>query len=116
MKMRFYVLTNPMDDCADAITDFCDDDSVRTGDAPRCPVCSGAIGMLPLLPPIKVELELWRKRFGDFAFGPGNGILISQRVKDEIFRSRLTGLSRFDPVEVVKTTFRRGKIKEPSPK
>jgi hypothetical protein len=84
--------------------------STFVGDAPRCPRCGGPIGMRPGLPPIRIELETWGKRFGDVAIDAGNEVLVSERFKDAFQSVGLTGLSPFMPAEVVKAIARRGKV------
>jgi hypothetical protein len=84
--------------------------STFVGDAPRCPRCGGPIGMRPSLPPIRIELETWGKRFGDVAIDAGNEVLVSERFKDAFQSVGLTGLSPFMPAEVVKAIARRGKV------
>ena len=79
--MKLYTLINPDENKSDAITDFLPLDSVKTGNAIRCPKCNKFMGMLPLLPPIKVEIELFGNNFGDIAFGTGDQILISETLK-----------------------------------
>jgi len=101
--MKLYVLQNPKVDCGDAVTDYLPVDGSRTGDAPRCAVCGKALGMLPLLPPVRVELEGWGQRWGDVAFGPGDQILVSEKLKRLVLEAGLVGFARFDPVEIVKT-------------
>ncbi len=113
--MRFYVLENPTLEQSDAITDFLPLDSVRTGDAPECPACGEAIGMLRLLPPIQVELKLWGRGFGDLSFGPGNEFLVSERFKDTFLKAGLTGLPSFTPVKIAKVKSRK-KVTEPVPR
>jgi hypothetical protein len=58
--------------------------------------------MLPLLPPIRVELETWGNEFGDFAFGPGDELLVSDRVLKLYEKARLTGLIDVCRVELAK--------------
>ncbi len=113
--MRFYVLEHPSDGHDDALTDFLSAPGKQRGDAPRCPKCGGFTGMLQTLPPIRVELATWGKRFGDLVFGVGNDLLVCERFKDAFLRSGLTGLSGFAPAEVVKVVARRGKIPKPMP-
>ncbi|HKQ39494.1 MAG TPA: hypothetical protein VJ063_15560, partial [Verrucomicrobiae bacterium] len=58
--MRFFVLEErPEVGEVPAVTDFLYADNSPMGEAPRCPVCGEYVGMLPLLPPIRVELETW---------------------------------------------------------
>jgi hypothetical protein len=100
--MKFFILHNPKAGRGDAVTDYVPVDGSRSGDAPRCPVCGKFLGMLPLLPPVRVELEAWGSRWGDVVFGPSDQILISAKLKTLFVESGLVGFIRFDPVEVVK--------------
>jgi hypothetical protein len=110
--MNFYVLANPTRQRTDAITDFLTQGTTR-GEAPRCRACGKPVGMLPALPPIKVELTLWGNRFGDVAFGPGNEVLVSERFKDGFSAARLIGFPDFIPVEVTRITFRGERVSDP---
>jgi hypothetical protein len=101
--MEFFVVnthpTNPVASEA-ARTDFSFDESVATGDAPTCPVCSGFVGMLTSLPPFRVHLETWGSQFGDCAFWL-DSFLVSERFVDAFLDSGLKGLTGFQPVEVL---------------
>jgi hypothetical protein len=102
--MRFYVLRKPRAGLSEADTEFYEVEPVNMGEAPRCEACGRLVGMLPLLPPYKVELETWGRSFGDVAFGPGESLLFSERFRDLFIGHGLTGLEGFDPVEVVNIT------------
>jgi hypothetical protein len=58
--------------------------------------------MLPLLPPVRVQLETWGTECGDIAFGPSDEILISTRVHECFRAAKLTGLIDIGPVEIIK--------------
>jgi hypothetical protein len=115
----FYVLKDPKADDGDelglAVTDFVDADPVNRGSALECPVCHGAITMLPWLPPYRAELEFWGKEAGDIAFGTGYELLVSDRFA-RLFRDvGLVGLSGFEKVEIVRTrSFGKTKRIKPS--
>lgn len=100
--MRFFVLQNPREVRGDSVTDYLPADGSKTGDAPRCLVCGQPIGMLPLLPPVRVELEAWGTRWGDVAFGPGDQILVSDKLKKLFGEAGLLGFGHLDPVDIVK--------------
>ncbi len=106
--MKFYVLSSPRDTDGAAVTDFSKSGSVNRGEAPTCPICGGFTGMLPWLPPYRAELEVWGKDFGDIAFGPGNELLVAQRVADAFKSEGLVGFSGFDEVDIVKVIRRGG--------
>jgi Immunity protein family (Imm11) len=105
--MKFFVLQNPKAERRDAVTDYVPADGSRTGEAPRCPVCGKFLGMLPLLPPVRVELEAWGPRWGDVAFGPSDQLLVSDKLKKLFTEAGLAGFVRFDPVEIVKAKRRK---------
>ncbi len=113
--MRFFVLEHPKEGLDDALTDFIHAPGTKRGDGPRCPKCGSAIGPRSKLPPIRVELETWGRRFGDLVFGVGNEVLVCERFKDEFLRSGLIGFFGFTPVEIVKVIARRGKVPRPMP-
>jgi hypothetical protein len=113
--VNFYVLEHPPNGHDDALTDFLFAPDKKRDEAPRCPKCGGFIGMMQALPPIRVELETWGRRFGDLAFGVGNDFLACERFKDEFLLSGLTGLFGFAPAEIIKVVARRGKIPKLTP-
>ena len=114
--MRFFVLEHPKDAVDDALTDYLTADGTKRGVGPRCPKCGSFIDSKPRLPPIRVELETWGRRFGDLAFDVSNDVLVSERFKDAYQSSGLTGLSGFSPAEIVKVIARRGRVPQPIPK
>jgi hypothetical protein len=67
---------------------------------------------LTWLPPYRVELELYGQELGDFAEGPGNSFLISERMASAWKTDGLTGLLDFHPAEVLRV---RRKRKGPKP-
>jgi hypothetical protein len=98
--MRFFVLRNPNNLKEPTVTDFLPADDSPKGEAPRCPVCGRFIGLLPLLPPIRGELEAWGTEFGDIILGLGQDLLMSERVSKLYDASGLSGLTYVGPVEV----------------
>lgn len=111
--MKFFVLRNPKVEHGDAVTDFLPVDGSRTGDAPRCSKCGKPIGMLPLVPPVRVELEAWGARWGDVAFGPGDQILVSDKLTKLFAEAGLVGFERLDAVEIEKAKRRKPGAGEP---
>jgi hypothetical protein len=111
--MKFFIMQNPNAERGDAVTDYLPVDGSRTGDAPRCPSCGGCLGMLPLLPPVRVELEAWGARWGDVAFGPGDQILISDKLKQVNAKVGLQGFERFDRVDILRMKSRKAGTGEP---
>ncbi|HZH77729.1 MAG TPA: double-CXXCG motif protein [Archangium sp.] len=75
---------------------------INRGDAPRCPQCGSAIGLLKWLPPYRVELKLYGEELGDFIKNSAYDLLISERVAEAFRAERLTGLEGFHPVEVLR--------------
>jgi hypothetical protein len=110
LSPRFFVLNG--DTWGPHDTQFDKAEPVKRGDAPHCPRCGEAIGMLTWLPPYRVELELHGAAVGDFVEGPGNDRLISERMAEAFRAEGLTGLLGFHPVEAVRV---RRKRKGPKP-
>lgn len=89
------------------------DDSV-IGESPRCEACGDPVGMRAWLPPLRVDFRVCRDGYCDLVYPPHNDVLISSPFR-EIYESEgLTGLSGFDPVEIVKIKPKR-RAKEPHP-
>ena len=110
--MRFYALDKfprgDADTCAEEELGY------NQGDAPACPACGGAVGMLTWLPPYRVLLKLYGTEFGDFAFfSGGNYFLVSSKFHDVYRSHQLTGLLGFDPVEVLQVKSRKRLKSEP---
>lgn len=103
-----YLLERQGTEVGEESTDFVQTDPHNTGEAPRCEVCGAFVGMLHWEAPLRVELETWGSAFGDLAFGPGDSFLVSERFKNLWGGQGLSGLSGFEPVEVVKVR-QRGK-------
>ena len=104
---RFFVLTKgEIGSRYDAEVDTVEPENL--GEAPRCPRCGDIIGLLPWLPPYRVELELHGQEFGDFIDDAGYEFLISERFAEAFRAEGLTGLEGFHPVEVLRVR-RRGK-------
>lgn len=113
--MKFFVLQNPKAGSGDAVTDFVPIEGALTGDAPRCEICGKYVGLRPLLPPVRVEIEGWGSLWGDMAFGPGDQVLISQKFKKALEEADLSGFMSLEPVEVTKVRRRRPSIKGSPP-
>jgi hypothetical protein len=104
---RFFVLTEgPTWSRYDADVDTVEPENF--GEAPRCPSCGVFIGLLPWLPPYRVELEVHGQELGDFLKAPGYRLLISERFAEAFRAEGLTGLEGFHPVEVLRVR-RKGK-------
>jgi hypothetical protein len=104
--MRFFVLRhNPQ--ITEASTDFLPVTPVRVGEAPRCSHCGRFTGGLPWLSPHRVEMVVWGPRAGDIAFGPGESLLISEKLKRLFDDGALRGASGFEAAEVARTTWKQ---------
>jgi hypothetical protein len=78
-------------------------DPVNYGDAPRCPACGKVIGMKPWLPPYRVRLVGGTKTSApaDVITGPGvDSFIASERFVTEFKRSGLTGIERWERVQI----------------
>ncbi len=97
--MQFYALNKyPR---GDADTCAAKPHDAELGDAELCPACGGPVSSLRWLPPFRVDLELYGKQFGDFAFlSGGNDFLVSQKFREVYFSLGLSGLTGFDLVDV----------------
>jgi hypothetical protein len=112
---RFFVLTDDMHGRYD--TKFSKVEPANRGEPPQCPKCGETIGMLVWLPPYRAELELHGAAFGDFVEGPGNEVLLSERMATALQSDGLTGLRGLHPVEVVHVLRRhRGTKTPPAPR
>lgn len=109
--MRFYHLERfPEAEHLIHRTDYIITSDANVGDAPRCPICGRFTGMRMWLPPYQVELDCWGKAFGDMVLGTASDdILVSQRFKSLWEEQGLSGLSGFEPVEVLKVKRRKAK-------
>jgi Immunity protein family (Imm11) len=83
-------------------TEFLKADGSVFGDAPRCKSCGRPLGMRRWLPPFRVELKLRGSQWGDFAFFGIAEFLVSDRAAAAVAERGLTGLSGFEPIEVVR--------------
>lgn len=112
--MRFFVLKKLNEGQHD--TEFSRTSS-NLSPAPRCPQCGGVIGARTWHPPYQGELELYGKDFGDLLEGPCDGLLVAERFAEDFKAEGLTGLSGFQPVEVVRVRVkRRGPKPGPPPR
>ena len=96
------------------VTDFAQVDGSKSGEAPCCSICGNATGLMPLLPPVRVELKTWGTSCGDIAWGPCNELLFSDRFMEMYQSHGLIGLINIVPAEVVKIRTRR-KLRNPIP-
>ena len=106
--MRFFILPHSPR-VTDTSTDFLPVPPVKVGEATRCTVCGRFSRGLPWLSPHRVEMVVWGTRAGDIAFGPGESLLISGRLKRLFDDGQLRGASGFEMAEVARTTWKRRK-------
>ena len=104
-EMEFYVLARKESSeyGSEYDTEFLAAEDPNYGEAPRCPVCGQFTGGRQWLPPLRVELELHGRQFGDVLTGSGGSDLLVSPRFEEVYRSNgLVGLEGFEPVEIVK--------------
>jgi hypothetical protein len=104
-QARFYALTRQISSGAD--TTYLAETGFKVGDAQRCPLCGSFISMLAWLSPYRAELHLSGKEFGDLTDIHAGDVLVSQKFREVYYECGLTGLTGFDPVEVIKVKSRR---------
>ena len=106
--MKFYALghlTRPKNGPAD--TEWLPIEGAPTGDAPCCPNCGSYLGARPLLPVVDIELKEWGEEWGDFAYGIGDELLMSERTRDVFQRTGITGFDAFLPTRTVRAMARK---------
>lgn len=63
---------------------------------PRCPVCGKTVGSLVWLPPHRIKLSSAKPRkWGDFLWGAGFSLMVSERFKNIYEEERLQGIVHF---------------------
>lgn len=87
----------------------------NVGDAVRCSACRRHLSMLTWLPPYRIEIECMGTAYSDI-IEIGREIIVSERVVRVLLDNSITGLSKFEPVVIVKVVHRRGFATEPLPK
>ncbi len=84
------------------------DPVLRSEEGERCPVCGGFVTPLKWLPPRRVKLSSAKpEKWGDFVWGAGFLLLVSDRFKAVYEKEGLTGITAFLPVEVVRVGTRK---------
>lgn len=114
--MKLFVLENPKAAGVGAVTDFEPIDGSPMGHAPQCRLCGGFVGLMPLVPPIRINLVSWGESWSDIAFGPGDQILISARLKGAFAQAGLSGVERYDPAAIEKVTRKHRSFDQCPPK
>ena len=73
-------------------------DPVRFGKGDKCPVCGGAIGGRRWLPPHRIKLSSAKpEKWGDFLWGAGFLLMVSDRFKRIYETEGLTGITVLHP-------------------
>lgn len=98
--MKFFVLRELEFEDADDVTNFYFIEGSRMGPAPRCPICGNSIGLLQPLPPFIAVVEALGPQWGDIAFGPSDGILVSEHLKELFSTQDLRGFRELHPVTI----------------
>lgn len=70
----------------------------NTGKAVYCDECGNPISMLEWLPPYEINVS--KKRLGDFIFGTYVGFIVSKGFKDQFEKANLKGLDGFKKVDL----------------
>jgi len=80
-EMEFYVLARKESSeyGSEYDTEFLAAEDANYGEAPRCPVCGRFTGGRQWLPPLRVELELHGRQFGDVLTGSGGSTCLCRR-------------------------------------
>lgn len=111
--MMYFVLRNPNVEEYWSVTDYVTIEESVLGEAPTCPVCGNFIGMLPILPPIVVEIKSQGYQWSHISFGSGNELLFSDQLKREILSRNLIGIERIEPVSISKSKGRSRFMPQP---
>ncbi|MBF0407961.1 MAG: hypothetical protein HQM10_11440 [Candidatus Riflebacteria bacterium] len=89
----------PQESFASAV--FYDVEPFVLGEPEHCKLCNKPIRPSLRLPPLRYEIEVEGKCVGDILFGPGAGILVSAKFKNEFGSVGLKGISDFRITEIV---------------
>jgi len=91
---------------------------VNRGDCQYCPVCGGGVSGLEWLPPHRIKLSSAKpEKWGDFVWGAGFPLLVSDRFREIYHAEGLSGIAEFSPpVEIVRVGRRKsGDFSVPPP-
>ncbi|MGB9873291.1 MAG: imm11 family protein [Anaerolineae bacterium] len=102
--MKFYVL-EPEGDLFGTKWAYADQvgQVLRSKEGEQCPVCGRFVTPLKWLPPHRVKLSTAKpEKWGDFVWGAGFLLIVSERFKEIYEREGLTGIEAFSPVEIVR--------------
>lgn len=83
-----------------AFTDYEKCEPINRGPAPSCPSCGRHLGMLSWLPPHRVTVNVDRPLYTAIAYG--GDLLVSKPLMDAFMVRGLSGLTGFDPVDVIR--------------
>lgn len=93
-------------------------DPVQLGESKKCPRCGGAVSLLRWLPPHRIKLSSAKpEKWGDFLWGAGIDLMVSNRFKTIYEAEGLTGITMFyPPAEIVRVGRRKtGDLPSPLP-
>lgn len=79
----------------------------KVGDCTYCPLCYEPISPLEWLSPKKIELM--NTKFGDFLFGSGVDVKCTERVRDALIKTNLSGILKFEQLDIVKVRYLKNK-------
>lgn len=84
-------------------------DPVKVGEAERCPSCQGPVSRLEWLPPHRIKLSSAKaEKWGDFLWGAGFDLMVSNRFRQAYEAEQLRGLEKFyPPAEIVRVGRRK---------
>jgi hypothetical protein len=100
--LNFFVLKfNPSPRVSETSAEFFTIEPSTSGIAPKCSACQQFTGSIPIIPPIRIEIEIEGRGIGDIVFGPGRHILVSGKFKRGFEKYGLKGISRFESLSEV---------------
>ncbi|NET39687.1 MAG: hypothetical protein F6K19_48300 [Cyanothece sp. SIO1E1] len=111
--MKYFVLKNPKAEEYENVTDYVTIEESVLGKAPVCPVCGSYTGMLPVLPPVVVEIQSQGSQWSDVSFGSGDQILVSDQLKKRFVDYSLLGIESIEPVAIAKAQSRKRMMPNP---
>ncbi|RMG37447.1 MAG: hypothetical protein D6732_06760 [Methanobacteriota archaeon] len=87
---------------------------IQTGDFARCPVCGHPVTARKWLSPRKIKLSTSQKsKWGDFVWGDGFTLVVSERFAQLYKNGNLHGISSFQAVNIVKTGQKNSAVEQP---
>lgn len=78
-------------------------DPVDRGECKKCPVCGSPVSGLEWLPPHLIKLSSAKpEKWGDFVWGAGFKLIVSQFFRQTYKKEGLVGLAFYPPAEIVR--------------